>query len=505
MRGLGTVGLVALAFAAGSYYTSDQFGAFGYANLVLSGLALAGGAVSTLRRAEGLGTPEIRRLLAPRIALVALAFAGAVGLERCADRHGFQLDWTAEDRYSLSDATRTALAALPGPVDATLYHDTYDTRTRSTRLLLKTLARAGDVTVHQRVLDEAPDEAERYDVTRSNTVVLAVDGRFETVERPTEGSLFEALQRLHQDGDRVVYVARGEGEGSLGEWGQTGYTGLGAALETEGFMLREIVTAAATEIPEDADVLLFVAPRRGLREPFLAALERYLEGGGRMVALLEPGVVSGLEELLGRWGFGLPDAVVVDPASGPVEGDPPGVNPIVFAYASHPVTRGLDSTRMTFFLRARPVLAERKPQPDDEMRALAFASRRAWLAPNVEAVQRGLVPVRPQDAREDYWPVAAAGRFPREAGEARIVVFGDADFAANRYLRALYNLDILVNALHWTTEREAAITLRPKALTPDQFPLTPQQSLQMFYGVGMLVPEICLIVAALIWIRRRSG
>jgi hypothetical protein len=35
--------------------------------------------------------------------------------------------------------------------------------------------------------------------------------------------------------------------------------------------------------------------------------------------------------------------------------------------------------------------------------------------------------------------------------------------------------------------------------------LTPQQSLRMLYGVGLLVPELCLAAAALTWARRRSA
>ena len=44
-----------------------------------------------------------------------------------------------------------------------------------------------------------------------------------------------------------------------------------------------------------------------------------------------------------------------------------------------------------------------------------------------------------------------------------------------------------------------------KATTPDQDPLTPQQTLGMLYGIGLLVPELLLIASALAWLRTRSG
>jgi hypothetical protein len=508
---LALLGLIALVFSAGAYYATTSFGIFGWAN-ALAGIGLLGAAAfAWIRRAPGLGSPIARRVLLPRIAWVLFAFAAAVALERLAVRADLRADLTADARYSISPATRAAIDALPGPLVATLYVDAEDNRARSSRLLLQTLAAGDDrIEMRERILDEVPQDVDRYGLSSSNTVVLSTGERWEVVTRPTEGAIYEGLRRLSGDVGLTVYVARGEGEGDIQRGDDAGFSGLAAALATEGFVVRDFVTAAASGFPDEAAVLLLLGPQRPLRAESLAALEAWLARGGRLVALLDPGSETGLEALLARWGFDLPDAVVVDPASGPVEGDPPGVNPIAFQFASHPITQGLDATRMIFFRKARPVLAARKPQPEDELRALVFASRRAWLAPNASAVQRGAAPERPAEIEEDYWPLLSVGRFPRRledgrAVEARIAVFGDADFAANRSLRALYNLDLLMNTLHWAAQREDAITLRPKTLTPDQYPLTPQQSLDMLYGVGLLIPQLCLAAAAFTWWRRRSG
>ena len=107
--------------------------------------------------------------------------------------------------------------------------------------------------------------------------------------------------------------------------------------------------------------------------------------------------------------------------------------------------------------------------------------------------------------RRGYQTLAAAGRYPRAGGEARIVVFGDADFASNRYLRSLYNLDLALNSLHWATERESGVTLRPKVRETVQFPVPLNDSVQAFYGVGLLLPELLLLAGALLWLRRRSA
>ncbi len=91
------------------------------------------------------------------------------------------------------------------------------------------------------------------------------------------------------------------------------------------------------------------------------------------------------------------------------------------------------------------------------------------------------------------------------AGTRASSLFGDSTFADNDHLRALYNLDLLLNAVHWVTQREEAISLRPKIVTPNQDPMTPQQSLAMLYGVGLLLPELLLIAGAIAWLRRRGA
>jgi hypothetical protein len=429
-----------------------------------------------------------------------------IALERAADHSGVQFDWSFERKFALSEATVTALGDLPCELSATLYYDDFDPRNRSTRLLLRTMGQNGALSFDERRLDDHPDDEDRYAVGSSNTVVFHCGDEFQTVERPTEGAIYEALYRFRSFDTKTLYLSRGAGEGDFERSDAVGFSGLAQALLTEGYRLRPLVTASVSEIPEDADAVILIAPARPLRREAIEALDRYLEVGGRMVAFIEPGRESGVEELLAKWGLRSASAVLIDPASGPVDGDAPGVNPIAFSYAtSHPVARGLDASRMTFFRGARS-FELRKPRPVDKLAGVVFASPRSWLHSDLGALSSQVEPERPPDAVEDYHPIVVAAAYPRENGEARIVAFGDSDFASNRHLRTLYNLDLVLNAIHWALEREPDITLRPKSsIGGMQFPLPIASTLQMFQGLGLLLPELLLISAAVLWLRRRSA
>lgn len=505
MRELALAGMIAAAFGLGAFYATGEAGAFTTINVALGCAALLVSGLAGARRLRGLGAAAARRVLLPHVALIALALAAAVSAERLAAWSGVQADLTANRRFELAPATREALGDLASPLEATLYYDPGDPRVRSTRLLLRTLSHAGPVEVRERLMSESAGEVDRYGLSSSNSLVLSLDGEVQIVARPTEAAVLEAVLRMQRHTERILYLTRGAGEGDFQSDEERGLSRLASALLARGYRLRDFVLPAAARVPDDASAVILAGPQRPLREGSIEALRAYLERGGRVLAMLEPGRASGLAGLLEDFGFRTPHGVIVDPASGPVEGGPAGVNPIIESYSEHPVTQGLGPTRMTFFLTARPVFAERKPGPEDTLSELLYTSRRAWLAGNVEAVQDGLSPQPAPDAGRHRYVIVSTGRYPREAGEARIAVFGDRDFATNQYVRALYNMDLLLNTVHWLTEREAEISLLPKPWTPIQRPLTPQETLTMLYAVGLLLPELLLIAAATVWLRKRQA
>jgi hypothetical protein len=514
MRELLGVGVIAMAFGILASFASEEPGWFALANFGVGTAALVLGALRALVRARHASAPAFRRPLAAGAARVALALLAAVALERAVAFAGIRLDWSFERKFEPAPATLDVLRELcaQGRVEAILFRDDFDPRKRSTRLLLQTLAEKSCLAFQERRLGDAPEDEERYGVGTSNTVIVRVlaDGRPEAgelVDRPTEGNLYETLSLLAQREGGVLWVARGAGEGDFESGNDTGYSGLASALVSEGYALHQFVGAATVEIPDDVAAVLWMAPERPLPAEALDALERYLRRGGRLVAWLEPGSAGGLEDLLARWGIEPAGGVVIDPASAPIDGCVPGLCPLVYSYAtSHPIARGLDPSRMTFFRGAR-TFRLRKPEIEDRLEQVALASPRSWVASDLGVLTSRTPPERPPEETGDYHPLLVAGRYERGGREARIVAFGDAHVASNHDVRALFNLDLVVNAVHWAAAHEPAITLRPKVAVSGkmQFPIPIQNTFTRFQSLGLLLPELLLIAGALVWVRTRSA
>jgi hypothetical protein len=505
MRELALAGAIATAFGIGSYYATQHLGLFSLVNLAAGAAALLAAFVLAARRVRSVGGPHSRGVIARGLGWIALALAVGVAGERAAHWSQLRWDWTFERRYDLSPPLVELLHELPG-LRILYFYDPLDPRTRRTRLLVKELVRSsGHAEWEQYDVDHVPEQAEGYGVTRANSLVFELGKDFQVVDRPLEGAIYEALYKLRTVQAGVIGILRGEGEGDPEQESERGFGGLASALATEGYELRSLVTYSLREVPKEVDAVLAIAPKRRIGEGAIAALSRFLDRGGALIALLEPGVDSGLEELLARWGISSPDELVIDPASGEGRGsEPEGLCPLVYNYETHAVTRGLDRNRMTFFCGVRPFVL-RKPQVDDVLRPLVYSSPRAWLSKDLGLLSRRKGTIDPDDAPRGYEPIAVAGRYSRDGVETRIFAVGDSDFASNRYLRALYNLDLVLNGVHWALQREPQIALRPKVRDTVQFPLPVQDSLQMLYGVGLLLPEVLLIVGGTLWLRRRSA
>jgi hypothetical protein len=516
MRELFLAGCILVAFGVGGSFAAQERSAFTVVNVALGAAALLASALVALRRARGAGAPAFRRPLVAGVARVAAALLIGVLAERGAAKLGWQADWSFETRFAPAPATLSGIRALceRGRLDASLYREDFDPRVRSTRLLLQTLGRAtGCLPFDERRLEDHPEDEDRYGIAGSNSVVLrlrtANGERYELVDRPSEATLFEAIFRLRDLDSGTLYVATGAGEGDVEEEGPNGYSGLAAALRTEGYRLQLLVSAAAPEIPADARALIWIAPERDLLPAAVDALERYLARGGRLVAFTEPGRDTGLERTLARFGIAPEPGVVIDPASAPA---PPettsGVDLLVYSYASsHPVATGLAANRMTY-LRGACAFQLRKPEIEDRIDGVAYTSPRAWLTRDGSVLSRRVALAPPAGTSGDFLPVVAAGRYPRGGAETRIVAFCDAGLASNHSLRALYNYDLVVNAVHWAAEREPLIDERPKltgSLARLQFPLPVQNTLRMFQGLGLLLPELLLLAAAILWVRTRSA
>jgi ABC-type uncharacterized transport system involved in gliding motility auxiliary subunit len=84
------------------------------------------------------------------------------------------------------------------------------------------------------------------------------------------------------------------------------------------------------------------------------------------------------------------------------------------------------------------------------------------------------------------------------------VVFGDADFASNKFITLAGNNDLLTNTINYLVGRKDLITIAKKERPTDHVMLTRNQGLLLFWVPVVLIPLLVIVLGVVVWRRRRS-
>ncbi|HSF07690.1 MAG TPA: GldG family protein [Methylomirabilota bacterium] len=466
--------------------------------VLASALVHLGGLQSVLRRRTaryGLNT-----------AVMVVLLLGIIGLvEAISYRHNARLDLTENRRHSLSPQTIEVLKALKTDITAIAFFRSDQPGKRVAEDLFKQYARYGGNRFTWRVVDpdREPGLARRYTIESYGTIVLETKERSEKVTDAEEEKLTNGLVKLTREGKRVVYVMQGHGERELANTDRPGFSEAKAAMERSNYEVKPLVLARQDRVPDDAAVVVLPGPRTELLPPELDALDKYLGGNGKLLAMLDPGIVGGVQvegirRLLARYGFELGENMIIElNPVGRLFGIGPEV-PIVQQYEAHPITRDLAGIT-TLFPVARSVGNAKTPPTGVSVQPLARTSPESWGETDRASLQAGQVKPDPQDPKG---PLGVAAVATRE--KARLVVVGTSNLAANQFINLQGNRDFFLNTVSWLAEQEDLISIRPRDSKQSPIFLTSQQAQMVFLVPVVVVPGLVLVGGVVTFMRRRA-
>jgi ABC-type uncharacterized transport system involved in gliding motility auxiliary subunit len=104
-------------------------------------------------------------------------------------------------------------------------------------------------------------------------------------------------------------------------------------------------------------------------------------------------------------------------------------------------------------------------------------------------------------------PVSLAVAATKDAAnnkKARLVVFGDSDFASNSTYGLQGNGNLFLNTLSWLAQDESFISIRPKNPDDRRLTMTEAQGRLVSYVMLLLLPAGVLITGISVWTKRRK-
>src|SRR5918912_1220031 len=265
------------------------------------------------------------------IGVAALAVLGLVNV--IGSRYPTKWDLSASQQFTLSDQSVRLVQNLPDNVKATVYMSPNDSRKQDYQTRLNDFqARSNGKFSFEFVDPETrPGEARAAGITDVGTTVYQMADKKQNSTGTQERDISLALVKLTRP-QKKLYFTTGHGERNLDGTDQQGYTQLKSAVERDNFTTSPLNLAASRSIPDDAAAVIMA----GTINPFLPeekdTLRAYLDGGGKLFLLLDPGSKADFNDLLQKWGVAFTGNVVIDPAQN--LGNDVRV-PVVVRYGTH--------------------------------------------------------------------------------------------------------------------------------------------------------------------------
>ena len=444
------------------------------------------------RRPVRLGLNSVLMVVLFAVILGIINFLGA--------RHDIRWDFSETKRFTLAPQTARALRDLPRDVKVTVFTNEKGQLGIYKDLLENYQSRSPKLTVEFVDPEKKPGVARRYGITRLDTAV-AESGKQETrVTTPTEQEMTNALLRVTRDEKKNIYFLSGHAEHQLEDTSEAGYAFLKKALEQQGYTVRSLSLYESKAVPPDASLLILGGPQRPVSGEEQKLIANYVQGGGRLLILLDPGSRATLDGLLVNWGLQTDNRVVMD-AQTILGGDL--TMPVVNTYGNHEITQDLGST-FTIFPVARPIRFEDSKRTDWNFQPLAKSSVRSWARSAEDSQARDYDPAKDIQGPVVLAAVVSAQKDPGDkARRPAIVMVGDSDFASNSYLDFAGNSDFMMHSIAWLAEEKGLLTIAPKDTGFATFLVTPSQAAALLAWQVLALPTACLVAGIAVWRHRR--
>ena len=249
-------------------------------------------------------------------------------------------------------------------------------------------------------------------------------------------------------------------------------------------------------------MLIVSGPKKDLLPDELTRLANYVNRGGSVLFMLDPGPSEGTAEFLKGYGFSVGNDIIIDKMSQVF-----GANylvPVVTQYEKdHPVTAEFNI--MTFFPLARSVDMEKDPAKGNY--PLAMTGEASWAETDRKALEEGKAGYN--EGKEKKGPLSIAAVATREVEGSdrklfgKIVVVGDSDFVNNTHVNLAGNKDFFLNTVSWLTEEAELISVRKKDANMTPVILTASQGRFIFWIPVVVIPSIILVAGIAVLSRRR--
>lgn len=308
----------------------------------------------------------------------------------------------------------------------------------------------------------------------------------------------------------TIYFTKGHGEFSANDITMgTGASSLFNELKSRNYATESLDLSIVEKAPEDASLIVIAAPKTRLLPQERLLLESYLnKRAGRVLVLLEPGRQHGLEDLFYEWGILAEDTLVV-------ETDPeyilPGGDLMIKRFSRHPLTSYLFDEGLKIVTDRASSVREDMGRPIDDsliVNELLATSDASWAERQYR--DEGIPTYNPDI--DIAGPISIGAISERQVDSSlgislpggKLIVLGTSNFISNQRIQSSGNLQLLLNAINYSIDRQARLNIPPRPIRKVKLDLSIEQRQLARYLIWFGPPAIIGLLGLLVYLSRRN-
>ena len=466
------------------------------------------------------GTSRSTRYGAGSALAVILVLGIVVILAGLTDKHTLRWDLTEGQRHSLAPQTIKVLENLSKDINVTGFFTTEGPQYEQARALYSLYARVSPKFKFELVDPvRQPGVARAAGIKQPNVTMVAAGDNSEKIGELNEERLTNAILRLTRTSKKTVYFVTGHGERDIQDTSEVGFSDVKQELIDQNYDVKPLLLMEQPDIPKDATLLVLAGPQKDYLPAELEAIGRYLHNGGRVLIMIDPEAAPDLAKFLLDYNVKVGNDVIVDKMSRLFGAD--YLMPLAAQYANHPVTK--DFTVASFFPVARSVTVAGEKKDGISATPLVYTSDQAFAETDFEMLKKGqagyqegidlpgpisIAVAGTVDQKKDETKAEASpespGDKPKEKAKGEFIVFGDSDFASNKFKDLQGNGDLFMSSVNWLAEESDLIAIRPKAREFKPLMLDQTQMTIIFWVPVVIMPLGILIIGIIVLTSRRK-
>jgi len=438
-----------------------------------------------------------------------IGFLSSIGLlAYLSNKYNVEYDFTATSRHTLSDASIKVLQRMPEKIKLRVFvrsSDVQPTRKIITEKLAQYTRVKNNITIEYINPDTNPDIIRKLGIKVDGEIIVEYNNRNEHLQYLSEELLTNALLRLFRSNDKQLLFVSGHGERRPSGNANYDLKAFTDYLNKTGIKTAIIDLNNTPIIPSKAAAIVIASPQIDYLPGEVKIIIDYINNGGNLLWMHEPGSMYGLEALAENFEIRFEPGTVVDPSAQLYGISSPTIS-IVTQYGSHPITK--DFLLITVF----PQAVALKHTPSSASGKTIWKSSEIFKTVARSWSETGVLQGSVEFSADKDIPgplslgIALSRKLPVKDSKAgkkqRIVIIGDGDFLSNTYIGNQGNRDLGVNIVNWISNDDNFISIPSKTAIDTKITLNQKTWWIIAFLLLVILPLLLAISGFIIWRKR---